>query len=428
MRAVHRHEPPLHDVQDPALAVDKPQPSGEQTAAQVQLPSLVELGQAIVGPPAPVIDREIKGQPVRGVHQLLVDAVLALYRAAQPVVYPREIGARVVHAVVRVLRHRTTRRKVAVAQGRERFPVGFVNRIETLIHQPPRVRTEHPEVELGHVIEDEVRTGPLEVPALARSVDRRHEAEPAPPGGRDPRDRVLDDRRPLRRDTELARGLEERSGIRLAWETPGRRDVAVDYDVEHPLETGCAQQRLRVPARCDQGQRGASRSQPLEQARRTGEDTVPFGRGELEEDLVLASCEPVHRPGGGRVVGTAKGYVDATCLEKGDHPVLAGPAVDVAAVVLQDVEGAQRAIHTGTWIGEYRVEHALPRRRVQRGGVGDHTVHVENDRVVRRLHARTATLLDCEAFGEPRPHEFLLCQAAARVVALIGRRIVLEGV
>jgi hypothetical protein len=72
-------------------------------------------------------------------------------------------------------------------------------------------------------------------------------------------------------------------------------------------------------------ERAAAQLQPV---------AVIFGRGEVEEDLVLAGGEPVHRPGSCRVAGAAHRYVDTARLEEGENPVLARTTVDVSAVVL----------------------------------------------------------------------------------------------
>jgi hypothetical protein len=78
--------------------------------------------------------------------------------------------------------------------------------------------------------------------------------------------------------------------------------------------------------------------------------------------------------------------VQVTGDEEGPHAVLSGPAVDVGVVVGLDVERRDRGP-----AGKQRqrlVEQGLPRGGVQTGGVGDDTVHVEDDRRVRRIRIR----------------------------------------
>jgi hypothetical protein len=93
----------------------------------------------------------------------------------------------------------------------------------------------------------------------------------------------------------------------------------------------------------------------------------------------------VDRPDACGIAGRSHGYVDPAGPEKRNDPVLTAPVVHVAAVVLHHVKGVHRFDDDHTRIGQYLVEQMLPCFRVQRGGVGDDSVHVEDDLVVRRL-------------------------------------------
>ena len=156
-------------------------------------------------------------------------------------------------------------------------------------------------------------------------------------------------------------------------------------------QAGGVQQRTGVPARRDETERRACVPQPFQQGRRAGEGPHPLDGQQLEEELVLVRGEAMDRPVAGLVLAPAERELDPPCGEEGDDAVLTPAAVHVAPVVLDDVERCLRTVRARSRIGEHVVEQALPGRCMQRGRVGDDAVHVEEHRVVRRLHGRAAS-------------------------------------
>jgi hypothetical protein len=98
---------------------------------------------------------------------------------------------------------------------------------------------------------------------------------------------------------------------------------------------------------------------------------------ELEHQHILAVAEPGDGLLAGWIVGGPLRQLDAARLEEGAHAVRAGLAVDVSVVVLDGVEGAERLAGPFGALAQVLVEHLLPRRRVDLGGLGEHAVEIE---------------------------------------------------
>jgi hypothetical protein len=95
------------------------------------------------------------------------------------------------------------------------------------------------------------------------------------------------------------------------------------------------------------------------------------------EHLVLAVAQSVHGFGVERVVRSALGELNPAAGEERPDAVPASFAVHVALVVGACVERDERlagALRPGLQI---RVEHGLPRAGVDAGGIGEHTIEVE---------------------------------------------------
>nr|BFE78445.1 hypothetical protein GCM10020093_010460 [Planobispora longispora] len=120
------------------------------------------------------------------------------------------------------------------------------------------------------------------------------------------------------------------------------------------------------------------------------------------EEEVLGRAEAVHGGRARRVVRSALGQADGARGQEGAHAVQARAAVDVAQVVVADVERPRPASQEG-------VEHVFPGRRVHACGVGDHAVGVEDDGADERqiddwcerlVHALSVRLEPAGGYGE----------------------------
>ena len=89
------------------------------------------------------------------------------------------------------------------------------------------------------------------------------------------------------------------------------------------------------------------------------------------------------------VCGVAPGQPDASGRQEVPHAVVTRLAVDEVAVILLG-EGPPVLAGRLRPRAEIAVEEFLPSRLVQRGGVGDHPVEVEQDRVVEAGIDRTS--------------------------------------
>src|SRR6185295_7523081 len=118
----------------------------------------------------------------------------------------------------------------------------------------------------------------------------------------------------------------------------------------------------------------------LQVADRAGVDVHADRADLLLHEVVLARGQAPQRLRARRVVRSAVGEVDAARREEAAGAVEPGAAVDVRAVVVLDVEGLERdAVPLGAG-AQVVVEHLLPRRGVDAGGVGEDAVEVEEAR------------------------------------------------
>jgi hypothetical protein len=80
--------------------------------------------------------------------------------------------------------------------------------------------------------------------------------------------------------------------------------------------------------------------------------------------------------------GASLGEPDTARCEKIANAVVAGLPFNIEAVVRGDVEGTKCLPSPRCALPEVFVEHLFPTRGVDAGGVGDHTVEIEQDGVV----------------------------------------------
>jgi hypothetical protein len=162
-------------------------------------------------------------------------------------------------------------------------------------------------------------------------------------------------------------------------------DMAVDDGVE---QVGDACGRQHVPAVGAGGdhrplQAGLDHRMDVAHGAFVGLD--PLGVDQRQDELVLAVAEPADGLGVRRVVVGALGQMDAAGLEERANPVEARLAVDVFVVVglLEGLEGLASSCRPVVQVG---IEHLFPGRLVDRGGLGQDAVEVEQagDDVVRK--------------------------------------------
>ena len=157
------------------------------------------------------------------------------------------------------------------------------------------------------------------------------------------------------------------------------RVTSVDSNIEQGADAGRIQHRVAIAARSHQSRRDPGGAQSLKQGDRAGEGHGAHVGQPLLEELLLASRQTAHGAILRRIVDLAFGHLDLAGGEEGADPILSGASVDVASVVVLDVEAP--CLRPGQ-VREHFVEQLLPRPGVHRSRVGDHTVHVEDDRVV----------------------------------------------
>jgi hypothetical protein len=84
--------------------------------------------------------------------------------------------------------------------------------------------------------------------------------------------------------------------------------------------------------------------------------------------------------------------LDAAGCEKVANAVVAGLAIHIEAIVGGDIEGTKCFAPLRRTLLKVFVKHLFPTRRMYTGGIGDHTVEVEQDGVVLVSGDRTLAL------------------------------------
>src|SRR5215469_7190745 len=139
----------------------------------------------------------------------------------------------------------------------------------------------------------------------------------------------------------------------------------------------------------------------------------PFVFDDSVDQVVLAVPEPVHCFGLRGVVGTSFGEPDTARCQKVTNPVVAGLAIHIEAIVRGDIEGTKCFASLRRTLLKVFVKHLFPTRRMYAGGVGDHTVEVEQDGVVPVAGDRT------RARGLPR-RSLSICFAHSLLLAILA--------
>lgn len=214
------------------------------------------------------------------------------------------------------------------------------------------------------------------------AVDADDKAESPCSAGLHAGDGVLEDDGVARRDSEQLRGVEEGVGRRFADKPELRRLDAGDLCVEELAQAGVLEDVAAVLAGRYDRSLGAVRASGPDEGDGVVEqlDVVPlkfFG-----EVAVLGIAERADGVLARRVLRRARGEVDAAGVQEGLHAVVASSAIDAAEVVGRYLERLERDSERVRAPCEERVEEALPRSGMDRGGAGDDAVEVEQQRLV----------------------------------------------
>ena len=334
----HRHQPPLGHRQLASIGGCELAGTGEDPAAQVEVALVPAGGEAAGRPPSAVIDGEVEREPVRRVDEMLGLHSGVAEAGGEPVVDTREVGARVVHAVVAGLGCGAAGREVAVGEGAQRLTVSFVGRVKPDEGQPRRVAASRAEVELAEVADHHIGARCDQPSALAATVDANHEAEPAAAAGLDARGGVFDHDCLGGRYAEPPGRFDEHRRVGLTGKLEVGGVSAVDDRVEHARHARRREHHRRVAARGNEREPNTAGAQPVEQLDRGWEGPDAVTSGELNEQPVLAFREAMDAERVGTVIKLALRYRDVACREEAAHAVFAVAAVDEAAIVAVRIE------------------------------------------------------------------------------------------
>ena len=311
---------------------------------------------------------------------MLIDGFLALDDAAEAVVDPGQVAARIVHVPGAVFGSGAPGGQVAVAQGGQRLPVAFVRGIEALVGQQPRVRDDQPDVQLTDILNNDVGARGFQRRPAPRPVDAHHQAEAPAAAGLHPGDGIRDDHRPGGHDLQPARRLEDEGRGRLARDITVQGRLAVHDVVEHIPESRGGHDRPGIAAGGGQDHGNPPRPKPLQQGHRSGEHPDRTAAEQVFEQFVLALREAEHRPLAGPVRRRPLREGGAPGCQEGGHAVLPGPALDKAGEVAIG-EGAATGRDGDPRVLQGLVEELFPRRLSKFGRVRHHPVQVEDDGV-----------------------------------------------
>ena len=195
-------------------------------------------------------------------------------------------------------------------------------------------------------------------------------------------DRVLNDHRARWLELEAVRSLQERIRSRLPVQSKPGEIQSVDAHVEQIGDLCGREHRRAVVARGDDGRLDILRSKRAHQfdRRLITLDTLLVEL--LQKVLIFQVPQAVHGAHGRAVVRCAERQVDPARLEKGCGAVLSWLPVHVAAVVVLNVEWNKRFAGLCGSLLEKLIEQSLPGRRMHPGCLGQHSVEIEQDRIV----------------------------------------------
>jgi hypothetical protein len=176
---------------------------------------------------------------------------------------------------------------------------------------------------------------------------------------------------------QLAGRLEEGVRMGLAPQPQSGGHVAVHLHIEHVGDAARRQDCSGVGRRGDHGHRHTFGYQPFEELQRPRIHLHPFFPENCPDEIVLAIPDRAHRRVTGRIVESPPGEFDSPRPEEVVDPLEARAPIDVVAVVALDVEVHERGSPGRSSATEVVIEDRLPGTRVDRCGVGEDPVEVE---------------------------------------------------
>jgi hypothetical protein len=108
----------------------------------------------------------------------------------------------------------------------------------------------------------------------------------------------------------------------------------------------------------------------------------PYVFDDLVDQVVLSVSEPAHCFSLWRIVRASLGELDAARCEKVANAVEARLSIDMEPIISGGIKGAKCFASLGCTLLKVFVEHLFPTRRMDAGGIRDHTVEVEQNGVV----------------------------------------------
>ena len=211
-------------------------------------------------------------------------------------------------------------------------------------------------------------------------VDADDEAEASRAAGFDPGERVLVNNRLRGLDPEQPGAGEEGVRRRLAGEPLALGEVPIDHLLEQVGDPGRLEHRLAVGARGDDSAAHARLDRRLGVGDRALVGLDALLCDQLQHQLVLAVPEPGDRLRRRRIVRAALLQLDPARLQERAHSVRPRLAVDVGAVVGDQVELAEGLAGALGARAQVLVEHPLPGGRVDLRGLREHAVEIEQAR------------------------------------------------
>ena len=147
--------------------------------------------------------------------------------------------------------------------------------------------------------------------------------------------------------------------------------------LDEPVQTGDLEHVAGVGARGHHGDTQTRGRDRLQVAPRPVEHLDAFVMQDLLEHVVLAVAQAVYRLGVAGVIGISVGQFDSPAIQERPDPVFTFLAVHVLPVVGGRIEGDELFAGALGPLGQVGVEHGLPGLGMHTGGIGEHTVEVE---------------------------------------------------
>src|SRR5918995_485672 len=222
---------------------------------------------------------------------------------------------------------------------------------------PARSRTVEKLREVGY---DDGGAVPPQRLGLPSTVDADDEPEPAGATGFHPGEGVLEHRslagggaaRPRRGEERIRRGLPLQLLLLC--------DHAVDSYLEQAVDPRGLEHLARVGAGRDDGAAEARVANGADVTDRAVVDLDPLLAQQSQNEIVLAVAKPMNGLGVRWIVEPTLGQLDPASLQERAHAVVTRLPVDILVVVVDRVEGDERAPRSRRARPQELVEHRLP--------------------------------------------------------------------